>query len=178
MARSYTLLSLEPTWRDRVLELLQSDQEGPVPLSSDDPEDKLLPRLGQLYGMLRRMGVPEERVKKCLDANQRIDLEEALEWVRRFYIKRFVLLILLFQLTLHSGKDELPWKKGKYIEVCKCKIKIFNRIWRSRSYNATNAAGWILISITSTNTSSSTHVHQFSKDKHVRNWYEQPSSAS
>jgi hypothetical protein len=88
LAQDYTSLSLDPVWRDRILSILRSDQEGIVPLAYDDPEDKLLPRLGQLYGVLRRMGISEERTQQCLEANRRIDLEEALEWVWFFDIKR------------------------------------------------------------------------------------------
>jgi hypothetical protein len=87
MAQEYTLLSLDPLWRDRILSILRSDQEGTVPLAYDDPENKLLPRLGQLYGVLRRMGISEERTRQCLEANRRMDLEEALEWVCIFDMK-------------------------------------------------------------------------------------------
>jgi len=88
MAQEYTQLSLDTLWRDRVLSILRSDQEGTVPLAYEDPEDKLLPRLGQLYGVLRRMGISEERTRQCLGANRRLDLEEALEWVWIFNMKR------------------------------------------------------------------------------------------
>jgi ATP-dependent RNA helicase DHX29 len=87
LAQDYTSLSFDPLWRDRILSILRSDQEGIVALAYDDPEDKLLPRLGQLYGVLRRMGISEERTQQCLEANRRIDLEEALEWVLVFDMK-------------------------------------------------------------------------------------------
>lgn len=48
----------------------------------DEPEDKVLPRLGLTYGVLRWLGFSEERVDDSLTAISGVGLDEALDWVR------------------------------------------------------------------------------------------------
>ncbi len=81
MAKGYPQLALDPVWRDRILELVREEGVTSRPIPLEDPEEKLLPRLALLYGTLRRIGLSEERTKECLQANQRLDIEEAFEWV-------------------------------------------------------------------------------------------------
>lgn len=49
----------------------------------DEPEDKLIARLGVTYGVLRRLGFSEAKVEECLGTIGGVDLDEAYEWVRR-----------------------------------------------------------------------------------------------
>ncbi|KIM34405.1 hypothetical protein M408DRAFT_303614 [Serendipita vermifera MAFF 305830] len=97
MAKSYSQLNLDPVWRERIFELVREEQGQFNSLKLNDTEEKLLPRLAWLYGTLRRVGLAEEQTKQCLESSQRLDMEEALEWV-----------------LLHYGEDVLDWDKGKF----------------------------------------------------------------
>ncbi|KAG8825621.1 hypothetical protein FRC19_010953 [Serendipita sp. 401] len=83
MAKSYRLLDFPALWRNQILELIREEQKQQVSKSSllGESEDKLLPRFGILYGVLRRLGLSQAHTMECLSANRRLDLEEALEWV-------------------------------------------------------------------------------------------------
>ena len=47
----------------------------------DLAEDKALPRLAITYGVLRRLGFPEDTVEQCLRSIDGVELEEAIDWV-------------------------------------------------------------------------------------------------
>ncbi|KAG8833444.1 hypothetical protein FRC18_003587, partial [Serendipita sp. 400] len=82
MAKSYRLLDFPALWRNQILELIREEQKQQVSKSPllGESEDKLLPRFGILYGVLRRLGLSQAHTMECLSANRRLDLEEALEW--------------------------------------------------------------------------------------------------
>lgn len=97
-----------------MLDLLRTDDKGTEKLALSESEAKLLPRLGHLYGVLRRMGVGEERTLQCLHASRRLELEEALEWVSSRLANTKCLCSM--KLYLHSEKDASIWDTG---ELCK-----------------------------------------------------------
>ena len=53
----------------------------PAPKRVDISDDNALIRFGATYGVLRRLGYSEETVARCLESVDRVDLEEAHEWV-------------------------------------------------------------------------------------------------
>ena len=53
----------------------------------DEPEEKLLARMGITYGVLRRLGFSETRVQQCLQAMRGVDLDEAYDWVNTYRSK-------------------------------------------------------------------------------------------
>lgn len=81
MAKGYPQLVLDPIWRDRIIELVRDEEATNPSFRLEDTQEKLLPRLAWLYGTLRRIGLPEERAKECLQVSQRLDMEDAFEWV-------------------------------------------------------------------------------------------------
>jgi hypothetical protein len=50
MAKGYPLLALDPLWRDRILELVREEGSTGHSPQLDETEDKLLPKIGWLYG--------------------------------------------------------------------------------------------------------------------------------
>jgi len=50
-------------------------------LQADESEDKLLSRIGSMFGTLRNLGFSEEQVYECLNSIPGIDMDDALEWV-------------------------------------------------------------------------------------------------
>ncbi|KAG8906193.1 hypothetical protein FRB99_007409 [Tulasnella sp. 403] len=83
-AKTYYRLDISRALREKVLELAKSedaDNDRARSRSFEDPEEKLLPRLGVTYGVLRRLGFSETRVEECLNSISGIDLEEALTWL-------------------------------------------------------------------------------------------------
>ncbi|KAF8898608.1 P-loop containing nucleoside triphosphate hydrolase protein [Infundibulicybe gibba] len=60
----------------------------------DEPEERVIARLGITYGVLRRLGFSDSRVEECLRSIDGIDLEDAYEW-----------------LYLHCPSDELEEKR-------------------------------------------------------------------
>lgn len=50
MAKSYPQLTLDPVWRDRILELVREEEDATHSPQFEDTEEKLLPRIGWLYG--------------------------------------------------------------------------------------------------------------------------------
>ena len=94
VAKGYSRLEMEHQWRDEIFELVQAE-ENIVELSAvTESEDKLLPRLGVLYGLLRRLGLPEDATIQCLLSIGRVELDDALEWVRRIqFALRFLTLV-------------------------------------------------------------------------------------
>ncbi|KAF9452647.1 P-loop containing nucleoside triphosphate hydrolase protein [Macrolepiota fuliginosa MF-IS2] len=80
LSRTLPRLELDTQLRDQILALAkQSFQEERKNL--DEPEDKLIGRLGITYGVLRRLGFSEERVEECLREIHGVDLEEAYDWL-------------------------------------------------------------------------------------------------
>lgn len=43
-------------------------------------EDKVMPQLGMIYGVLRKLGIDEERVLQCLRIIGVLDIDSAYEW--------------------------------------------------------------------------------------------------
>jgi hypothetical protein len=81
MLKSYSHLELESAWRKRILELVGTGSNAPQSLQIEEPEDKLLPRIGLLYGVLRRMYFSEDIVRQAILASKKLDIEEVFEWV-------------------------------------------------------------------------------------------------
>lgn len=74
----------------------------------DEPEDKVIARLGITYGVLRRLRFSEDRVNECLNAISGVDLEDAYEWVGyRLIDLHSSLLMLIWQLYIHCTEEEL-----------------------------------------------------------------------
>lgn len=78
----------------------------------DEPEEKLLVRLGLTYGILRRLGFSDARVVQCLHSVHGVDFEEAYDWVIRITCFLPALAYTMAQLTLHCSEDELHPSKG------------------------------------------------------------------
>jgi hypothetical protein len=55
MAKGYPQLTLDPVWRDRILELLREEGDTTHSPQFEDTEEKLLPRIGWLYGTLMHL---------------------------------------------------------------------------------------------------------------------------
>jgi len=78
----------------------------------DEPEDKVLPRLGITYGVLRRLGFGEDRVLECLSSIHGVELDEAFEWVRSWSRSSNTRkLTQVVQLYLRCSEDELMYDK-------------------------------------------------------------------
>ena len=101
-SQSLPILELDETLADRIVELArQSDivsdkKEGQDQRwvhewllnlyrigkkSLDESENKSIARLAVTYGVLRRLGFPEDRVMECLYAIHGVELDEAYDWV-------------------------------------------------------------------------------------------------
>lgn len=50
-------------------------------MTLNEPEEKVLFRLGITYGVLCRLGFREEKVLECLRSMHGVDLDEAFDWV-------------------------------------------------------------------------------------------------
>jgi hypothetical protein len=94
MSKSYQRLQIEASWRDQALGLALSEEESTALSVPDENEEKLLLRLGILYGVLHRLGIPPHRIEECLSANRKIDIEEAFEWVGYCYLVMFLTVYL------------------------------------------------------------------------------------
>ncbi|KAG8948217.1 hypothetical protein FRC00_008703, partial [Tulasnella sp. 408] len=99
-ASSYTRIELDNTVRSRILTLLEEAEDGgessaPRSKRPEKLDDKYLGRLGLAFGVLRRLGLSEERVFECLKAIPTVELEDALDW-----------------LYLHCSEEELLNPKG------------------------------------------------------------------
>lgn len=81
MTKNYARLQFDASWRDQALNLALSEEDSTSLSTADENEEKLLIRLGNLYGVLHRLGIPPDRIDECLAANRKIDIEEAFEWV-------------------------------------------------------------------------------------------------
>ncbi|CAG7847697.1 ATP-dependent RNA helicase Dhx29; AltName: Full=DEAH box protein 29 [Serendipita indica DSM 11827] len=81
VAKSYSLLEMEHQWRDKIFELAQAEENTIEVSPVTESEDRLLPRIGVLYGVLCRLGLSEDATIQCLLSIKRIELEDALEWV-------------------------------------------------------------------------------------------------
>ncbi|KDQ19932.1 hypothetical protein BOTBODRAFT_125441 [Botryobasidium botryosum FD-172 SS1] len=95
-SKSFATFRLDPVMRDCVLQLAineeQSNEEELPPLN--EPEDKVLARIGLTFGVLRRLGFSEERLHECFRSLSNFELDEALSW-----------------LYLHCGEEELSVEK-------------------------------------------------------------------
>ncbi|KAH9042390.1 P-loop containing nucleoside triphosphate hydrolase protein [Lactarius hengduanensis] len=74
---TFPLLDLDGGIVDEILALARDSQRGKANIS----DHTALPRLGITYGVLRRLGYPEEIVGRCLQSINGVDLEEAHEWL-------------------------------------------------------------------------------------------------
>ncbi|PVG04614.1 P-loop containing nucleoside triphosphate hydrolase protein [Serendipita vermifera] len=81
MSKGYSHLELDLLWRERILQLVSTKSDVLVPLQIDESEDKLLPRIGLLYGVLRRMHFSTKTARLAIMASKRLDVEEAIEWI-------------------------------------------------------------------------------------------------
>lgn len=88
-----------------------------VKIILDEPEDKVLPRLGITYGVLRRLGFGEERVLECLRSIHGVELDEAFEWVCSFksHSNNTPKLTQMVQLYLRCSEDELMYDKRELL---------------------------------------------------------------
>lgn len=81
----------------------------------EEPEEKMVARLGITYGVLRRLGFSQDRVDECLRAIQGVDLEEAYEWVHSFPASKVKACSFFLQLLIHCLEEELE-EKGAVID--------------------------------------------------------------
>ncbi|CCO28706.1 hypothetical protein BN14_02704 [Rhizoctonia solani AG-1 IB] len=79
MSKSLPRLDIEPSIRDRILELIRAVE--PIPKLIQEPEVKALPRLAVIYGTLRGIGLSEKRMEECLKAAPEVDIDSAIEWL-------------------------------------------------------------------------------------------------
>ncbi|EJD52139.1 P-loop containing nucleoside triphosphate hydrolase protein [Auricularia subglabra TFB-10046 SS5] len=80
-ANSFSPLAIDETVRDRILELALEEADSRPKTLLDEPEEKVLARLGITYGVLRRVGFSEDRVIECLNAISGTELDDAFEWL-------------------------------------------------------------------------------------------------
>lgn len=80
-AKSFSPLAIDETARDRILELALQEADSRPKTLLEEPEEKVLARLGITYGVLRRLGFNEDRVCECLNAISGTDLDDAFEWL-------------------------------------------------------------------------------------------------
>lgn len=81
------MTTIQPLWM--VVWLIRAYLSEVAKRPLDEPEDKVIARLGVTYGVLRRLGFEETRVDKCLRSIHGVDLDEAYEWVRYRFVKLF-----------------------------------------------------------------------------------------
>ena len=74
------------------LSLISTEDEVVEPLN--EPEEKLLVRLGLTYGILRRLGFSEARVVQCLHSVRGVDFEEAYDWVISASLASYGILLI------------------------------------------------------------------------------------
>ncbi|KAI9445226.1 P-loop containing nucleoside triphosphate hydrolase protein [Lactarius indigo] len=74
---TFPLLDLDGGIVNEILELARDTQHGKANIS----DHTALARLGITYGVLRRLGYPEEIAERCLQSINGVDLEEAHEWL-------------------------------------------------------------------------------------------------
>ncbi|KAG8927158.1 hypothetical protein FRC02_008427 [Tulasnella sp. 418] len=86
-AKTFHRVNIDPVLCDRILSLakeeraLDAGSAKPRTMAFDEPEEKIITRLANTYGVLRRLGFSENRVEECLKAIDGVDLEEATEWL-------------------------------------------------------------------------------------------------
>ncbi|PPQ72027.1 hypothetical protein CVT24_008079 [Panaeolus cyanescens] len=76
-AKTLPRFELDPQLRLNVLKLIAEDDTPTI----EESGDKALLKLAVTYGVLRRLGYPEDTVLECLKNSQSADLEHALEWL-------------------------------------------------------------------------------------------------
>ncbi|KAI0094612.1 P-loop containing nucleoside triphosphate hydrolase protein [Irpex rosettiformis] len=88
-AETLPQIELDGAYVDEVLKLALSETQYNTPLNSpEESQEKLIPRIGVTYGVLRRLGFSEDTVETCLNSISGIDLVEAFDWAR-VYLVRF-----------------------------------------------------------------------------------------
>lgn len=80
-SNTFPLLDLDAGVVSGILEMARGSWGDKAPKRLDISDDSILTRLGVTYGVLRRLGYPEETVARCLGSIDGVDLEEAHEWL-------------------------------------------------------------------------------------------------
>lgn len=118
MAKGLPELDLDQGVQNEIIDLILSEdsqskrimtQLNAVVLINDLPgdarkfscvsRDKLVGQIGITYGVLRRLGISEEIVMKCLRGAAGVELEHAFDWVRR-YESQSSFVVLIFSKAL------------------------------------------------------------------------------
>ncbi|GAA5823603.1 hypothetical protein JCM11251_000694 [Rhodosporidiobolus azoricus] len=65
----------------RILELALSEAEGETPQPVHEPEDKVIAKVGTLWGILEQLGFTPERIEQCLTSVKVLELDDCMNWL-------------------------------------------------------------------------------------------------
>ncbi|KAF9474475.1 P-loop containing nucleoside triphosphate hydrolase protein [Pholiota conissans] len=83
-AQTLPRMDIDPLLRNRIIATALSPLEPEAPKILrilEEAEENVLAQLGITYGVLRRLGFKEDRVRQCLKSIKGVELDEALEWL-------------------------------------------------------------------------------------------------
>lgn len=70
--------------------------------SLKESEEKLVPKIAITYGVLRRLGFPDDVAERCLRSMPGIELSDAFDWVPYHFSFSYIVLLRSSLVAVHS----------------------------------------------------------------------------